>query len=132
MTIADLTTYLAAIGSLSLTAGTNLFAGDVDETLDDATWLMSYPGRAPDYAMGLQQLNLEYPRVQISTRSLSYVTGEARITAIVTELVKIGPTTLSSGKRYLSVLPTQSPFLLKKDANERWVFVVNVEIMKGA
>lgn len=131
MTIADITTYLAAAG-LSLTAGTNLFAGDVDETLDEATWLMSYPGQAPDYAMGLQVLNLEYPRVQISTRSLSYATGETRIAAIVAELVKIGPTTLASGKRYLAVLPTQSPFLLKKDANQRWVFVVNVEITKGA
>lgn len=130
--LTDLAAYLDA--NTSLTAGTDLFAGDMPNSPDAVTALYESPGRAPVETMGAPGLPpVILPRVQVQARGSRGVGGydvaRARIRLVYDTLTLLTNTTVN-GVYYLRVMPLQEPFFLNRDDVERVVFALNFEVYR--
>jgi Bacteriophage minor capsid protein len=118
-------------GSLSLTFGTDLFAGLMPNSPDNCVTLFEYPGEAPEYTMGPTSLPaISKPRLQVLVRNLDYMTGRAQIEAVVSALETICNETINS-TLYERVARTQEPSFLHRDAARRIFFVANMEVQRS-
>ena len=119
--------YLPTAG-LSLTFGTNLFAGLLPDQPDNAVSVFEYPGEMPEYTMGPNTLPVwSMPRAQVVVRNLSYPAGRSIIEDIARALEAMTNQTINSAS-YLRVERLQDPFLMHRDNSRRVFFAVNFRI----
>ncbi len=129
MLLPELGTYLqtAGIGTL----GTDLFLGELPANPDNCVAILEYGGMAPEHDLGTTALRYEFPRVQVVVRNTSYATGRLKAQDILGDMAAVANETLTS-VYYLEAAPLQSPFLLERDDNDRWVFACNYQITKAS
>jgi hypothetical protein len=128
---ADVATYLATVGALSLTAGTNLFSVPFPEaSQDQAVAIVETPGSEDDHAAGpsLSRPLYEIPRFQVICRDTEANATAARTLArsIRLNLNRLAATTIGDTK-VLTCSSLQPPFYLKSDDNNRHYILTNYE-----
>lgn len=130
MVLDDLTLWLETDGVA--TRATNLFYGYMPDSPDLCITLYEYGGYANEPHMGKTTINLEWPTIHCEARGArnDYTTPRALIQQVVTSFAKIGDTVIGSTK-YGAVCAIQPVFPLLDDANQRHLFAVNFQIMKG-
>jgi hypothetical protein len=115
----------------TLSAGTNLFIGQVQDRPEAATivGLLPYAGaRASEPNFGADDLAFEWPRLQVITRGPADDL-EAALTmahACYEALGRVQAATIN-GTFYHRVTCLQPPYVLRYDANRRPLVVFNVE-----
>ena len=119
----------ATIPTEDLTIGTNLFLGRLPDAPDTCVALYQSGGSAPDDQFGSAAPKVERPSVQVRVRSADYATAEALAGDVWGVLVLVANQTLTA-TRYLRLSVEQSPFPLERDAQDRPVFVFNLEAIK--
>lgn len=133
---ADVVAYLAAIGALGLTAGTNLQEGPMSEWPDAAGPIVAvthYTSEVSEaYVMGpsLTAPGYDVERAQVMTRGAVKATTQAMAAAVHAYLDNLGPVTLS-GRTYFQVDSDGPPASLGQDENGRWSFVANYRFRKA-
>ena len=118
------------------TRGTDLFLGVLPPNPSSCCALVEYTGEEPlrtqnEGAAGLSAQGSIRPRVQLLCRASAYETGRSLIEQIWRALDVITNQELS-GTFYQSVRAMQSPFLLDRDENDRYIFAANFAITKHA
>lgn len=108
----EIATYLATLGALGLTSGSNLFVGYEQNTPADCVTLYDTGGPAPDQDYS-GSLFIAHPSVQVRVRNSAYLTGDTLINDIRDVLKQIVHTTLS-GTRYEGVFIMSEPVHLGK------------------
>jgi hypothetical protein len=131
----DIVAYLAAAG-LGLTAGVNLFEGEMLEAPDNVVAVAHYAGEdSDDYAMGpsLSEPGSEIEVVQVMTRSTSRDTARSTAAAIHNKLENLGKTLNfgGSGRTYFRIEGMGGPPVsIGQDANLRWRRVASYRVRK--
>ena len=128
MLLAELGAYLATEGVG--TVGTDIFYGTLPATPEACVALFEYGGIAPEHNLGTTALRYEMPRVQVLTRHGTYLTGIKKAQDVTNAFAAIANSTISE-VYYLHVEPLQSPFLLDRDQNDRWIFACNYQVRKA-
>jgi hypothetical protein len=82
-------------------------------------------GAVPSSAQGAEQ-----PRFQLLVRAADYEAGRNLIQSIWNVLDAIVNRNVN-GTFYQRVAALQSPFMLERDANDRWIFIANFQASKG-
>jgi hypothetical protein len=109
------------------TVGTNVFKGSMPNDPDACVAVYEYGGRAADHGFGVvTKVQHEHPAVQVLVRGIAddYSTPRTTAETIRNSLAQVQATTLS-GVFYLLITPAQSPFLFKRDENERVYIACN-------
>ncbi len=112
------------------TRGTDLFTGIMPDTPDSAVAVLERGGSHAEYALDKKGINIENPSISVWARDVSYLTARQKSQDTLDALADIANTWLSNVK-YLHARPTTSPFLLKRDENDRVVIAFNVSITKA-
>jgi hypothetical protein len=115
------------------TVGTTIFKGTLPDQPDACTAVFEYAGLpsektfSPTPGAAVE----EKPRVQIVCRGIKqdYQTPRTQADAIWKALDGLGNVTMS-GTGYLWIEALQSPFLMRRDENERVYIAVNYQVMK--
>ena len=133
MILDDVGTYLAA-QSTRLTVGVNLTKSFMPDTPSTVTTLFETGGSAPLHAFttGTGTRYYERPGLMIHSRSTDYQTVRTTMEAVFTILDGYNNATLptSSGTHYAVIDAAQSPFLIHRDSNDRFVMSVNFNVTK--
>lgn len=125
----DLVTFLDS-NSTRFTAGTNLFINRLPHEPATCAGLVETGGAPPNYTLGPSTKPAwENPAFQMSFRSTSSTKARADAQAAWDLLESVANQTLS-GTTYLRITMTQSPFLLKRDEQDRPVFAFNGSCMR--
>lgn len=116
------------------TFGTDMFAGVLPPNPVECCALVEYGGEPPmrnqtDGAAHSSAQGGERPRFQLLLRSADYETGRNLIQQMWSALDGIVNVTIG-GIFYQRVASIQSPFLLERDDNDRWIFAVNFAATK--
>lgn len=132
---ADVVAYLAA-ASLSLTAGSNLFEGEMPELPDTCVAVAHYASeQSDDYTMGasLMAPGYEIERFQVMTRNATRATAISTANSIHAVLDNLGTTSNfgSSGRTYFRIESDGPPFSLGQDQSLRWRRVANYRALKA-
>ena len=133
MILDDIATYLAA-NSTRLTVGVNLTKSFMPDNPDTVTTVFETGGFVPLHFLttGAQTRAYESPSVMVHSRSTDYQTVRDTMDAVFTILDGVNsrglPTT--TGTHYVSVDAVQSPFLVTRDQNDRFVLSVNFDVTK--
>ncbi len=129
---ADVVTYLAAQGSLSLTAGTDLFEGPAPEEPDTCVAVAHYASQQSDervMSTSLTAPGFEYENFQVMCRDALKANAETKARAVHALLDGLGVTTnfAGSGRTYFSIHSDGPPFDLGQDESSppRWRFIAN-------
>ena len=134
MILDDVATYLAT-NSTRLTVGVNLTKSFMPDNPDTVTTLFETGGFGPlnTFTTGGGARVYEQPGLMIHSRSTDYQTVRLVMEDVFTILDGIGNTTLptATGIRYGSVDAVQSPFLINRDQNDRFVMSINFDVMKS-
>lgn len=134
MLLDDLALYLQTAGLGAATTSTGertIFRGQLPDQPDAAIGLIEYGGMAPVRAM-FPAIVYEQPRVQVLVRARTYDGARTKAESVFQALDGVGNTTLTStSPRYGFIEALQSPFLLTRDANDRVVLALNLQIRKG-
>jgi hypothetical protein len=121
----------------SLTLGTNLFLGELPDEPDTAVALHALPGGRPEYTMGAQDdipqhPEFEHHRLQIEVRgpagATAYVDAETLAWTIYRKMALTNANL--QGIRYLLIEPTAIPAPLDLDKQDRYTFVINLNILR--
>jgi hypothetical protein len=119
--------------ALSLTVGTNLFRDVLPETTVLAGVIAATGGLAPEHGFGFKGVDFERPAFQVVFRGLAGEVDAPRAKAqqAFDDLAKVEAETLSAGGGgtsafYHWIHPQQSPFLFKKDEQDRYYYAFNV------
>lgn len=115
--------------STRFTVGTNLFLNALPDEPGTATALIEYAGGEPEFVFAGELPVNENARVQVSCRSTSSTKARANANAAWVAVSGIANESLS-GKSWLRAKPIQSPFLLKRDEQNRIVFAFNCDIAR--
>lgn len=109
------------------TVGTDIFIGVFPEVPDAITAVMETGGTAPEFGFGTPGLKYESPSLQIVCRGEKgdYATPRSRIELAYYGLPQIQGATVGS-HYYHMIKPSQSPFPLRRDDDERVLMVFNV------
>jgi len=137
----DIATYMAAQSTaftiLSGTAGnmTKGFMPDAAPAPDTCTALYETGGLPPTHTFSTAAygtLYFENPRLQVLTRSSSYVTARDLADKAFKLLDGVTGTVLptSAGSLYIDISAVQSPFSIGRDENNRHLISVNFDVMK--
>lgn len=110
------------------TLGTNLFLGYLPNTPSTLIAVYEYAGRAPTQTLKATT-PVENPRIQVVCRNASYASAKTTARSVWNDL-NVGSTILS-GSQYLAITPLQSPFLLKRDSDERVLIAANFEAQRA-
>lgn len=112
-----------------ITSGFVIYEGFMPATPDKVIALYERQGTNPE--MFFLGETVEQPMLTVWTRGAKFdqATPRAAIETIFQAVVDWGAFT-AGGVRYLGLTPMQSPFLLDKDGNERWRYVVNFLVQK--
>lgn len=102
-----------------------IFIGDLPEDQRSTLIALFESGGAPPvYTFGSTPVLVERPTVQVISRSTSYATARTNATTIYNILAAVKGATLS-GTAYTRVTPSQSPFDMGKDADDRHLISCN-------
>ncbi len=112
------------------TRGTDLFTGIMPPTPDSAVALLERGGSGPGLVLDPVGINLENPAVSVWSRGESYSAARQKSQDALDAFATINNTYLSYVK-YLNATPSSTPFLLKRDENDRVVIAFNVHITKA-
>lgn len=115
------------------TAGVNIFANNRPSKPSAVVVCTEYGGSAPDMPMGGGRASLTHPGLQITVRGSSsedYDVVHARAMGMWEIIHQLTEITLS-GDRYVSVTPTDQPALINKDDDERLLFAMNFDLVRG-
>ena len=116
--------------SLALgTFGVDLFIGKLPDAPDSAAALMEYAGSFGQFSHDSAVAEFERPRFQINVRDAVYATGRATIESIYKGVP--ASNIMLNGTQYLRIVALQPPFFLKRDENDRPIFICNFEAMKA-
>lgn len=124
----EVATYLDT-NIVALTAGTNLFAGDMPEAPQELVALYENPGITLIETQGGADPAVERPRLQVYVRSTDYATGRALMETVWKALWNVNNVTMT-GTRYLHIMALTSPFFLDRDPERRPVFSCNFDVWK--
>ncbi len=110
--------------------GTDIFGNMMPETPDTCVMVFRSGGLSPQGGFSVDGILHERPGVQVRVRGGAFDddTPETTIDGIFNLFMKQFGTTLS-GTKYLSVIPSQPPFVLERDKGNRtvWAFNANAE-----
>ncbi len=106
--------------------GTNTFLNALPDEPGTAASLVEYGGGAPDYVFANDLPVNENARVQIACRSTSSTRARANANAAWVAVSGIANESLS-GHTWLRAKPIQSPFLLRRDEQNRVIFAFNAD-----
>lgn len=109
--------------------GTNLFLSKLPPSPDAAVAVIETGGAGPDYVMGQSQPVYENPTFQVIVRNKSYKIAREKAGRIWDLLGRVSNLPLG-GRRYLQIIPLQSPFDLGPDENQREQVVANYEALR--
>ena len=126
--VEDLGTYIDS-ASTRFTLGTNLYLNASPDEPATAAAIIEYPGGSPDYVFANDLPVNENARVQIACRSTSSTRARANAHAAWVAVSGIANETLS-GKSWLRAKPIQSPFLLRRDEQNRVIFAFNADCVR--
>jgi hypothetical protein len=117
------------------TFGTDLFSGGLPPTPSECCALVEYGGMDPlrtqnEGAVPSSAQGAEQPRFQLLVRAADYEAGRNLIQSIWNVLDAIVNRDVN-GTFYQRVAALQSPFMLERDANDRWIFIANFQASKG-
>lgn len=124
--VEEICTYLDT-GSTRFTAATNLFANVLPHEPATASAIIETGGVPPTHTIGGGGAQWENPAFQMTFRSTAPDTARANAQAAWDLLDPINNEFLptSTGTYYLRITLTQSPFLLKRDEQDRAIFAFN-------
>lgn len=108
--------------------GESIYYGTLPDTPDECVALVEYAGGEPTYTQESDLPSTESPRVQVTVRSRTHEGARERISTIYLALNLTN--ILIDGRFYQRIRPTSNPFLLRRDENDRFEFVVNLDIMR--
>jgi len=114
------------------TYGTDLFLNSMPETPDVCGAVFETGGAPPSAGFGVAGIQYETPGIQIRFRGARRDADGPRVkaqTAYRLLVTKWGQ--VLSGTQYLTLKPSQAPFPLERDGNERVVWVFNALCEKG-
>ena len=120
--IRDIGTYLVAQG-LANGIGTDVFLDTRPDKPDDVISIFEYPGPPSTIQDDLSR------RVQIMVRSISYASSRAKAWAIFNLLDRPDSRTITVNGRRGWFKALQQPHKLDIDANNRVIFVFNLEVL---
>ena len=134
MILDDVATYLAT-NSTRLTVGVTLTKAFMPDTPDTVTTLFETGGSGPLNAFSTSGgvRVYEQPSIMVHSRSANYQTVRDVMEDVFTILDGIGNTNLptATGTLYGSVDAVQSPFLINRDSNDRFVMSINFNVLKS-
>ena len=113
--------------AISGTVGTDVFKGRLPNEPNVCVAVFEYGGRASEHGFGVvTKVQHEHPSVQVLVRGepQDYETPRATADAIRNSLAQV-QATLLNGVLYLMITPLQSPFLFRRDENERVIIACN-------
>jgi len=130
--LADLGTFIADAGHG--VEGSDLFLGTMPSDPSECCALIEYSGEPPlrtqnEGSAHSSAQGGERPRVQLLCRSAEYETGRSLVQAITETLDAVRNETIE-GTWYTRIAAIQSPFLVERDENDRYVFACNFQIVK--
>lgn len=134
MILDDAATYLAS-NSTRFTVGVNLTKGLMPDSPDTVTTLFDTGGSSPlhTFTTSTGTRWAERPGLMIHARSADQQTARANAYAAFTLLDGIHdrglPTT--TGTHYVEIGAAQSPFLIGRDKNDRYLIGVNFDVAKS-
>jgi len=134
MILDDVAQYLST-NITALTLGTNLTKGYMPDSPDTCTTVFETGGYRPThyFTTGTQTRAYENPGIMVHARSTDQVTARGLAESVFTKLDGITnralPTTTGT-HHYVSIDAVQSPFLVGRDKNDRFVFSVNFDVTK--
>jgi hypothetical protein len=123
----DIKDMLEAQSSLGLTFGTNLFIGREPTSPDNCVTIFDTPGGPP--ALTLDNIDYNYPSIQVRVRNNDYLTGWGLIDDIKNFLHGKSHETWN-GTRYELIACTVEPAMLDWDENNRARFVTTFNIQR--
>lgn len=139
MLLDDVATYLDAQSTaLALrkgTAGNLAKAQSLDSAALPNTCVVLYEtagsAGAHTWSTGGSSVAYESPRLQVISRSTSYVTARTNAQTVYTTLDQFsGYLPTSTGTRYLSIDAIQAPYAYGRDDNDRFLVTTNYAIRK--
>jgi len=127
MMVEDIGAYLElnGIGTLAV----DLFLHVAPDKPDDQILLAEYASDEPEWIQDSPKVDYENPRIQLSVRSMRPETGRLICERAYQLLMQVERQTLS-GTRYLWVKPMDSPAMVGRDENGRFLSVVNFRVAK--
>lgn len=113
-------TYLDA-QSASVTAGTNLFVGRIQQSPDLCVAVADWSSTEPDFTMGTA--SVDYADLELAVRCArdDYATGEA-LAQTLRSIVNLMPAGTYSGLSILRVAPIDAVAAMPPDSNDRPIF----------
>ena len=126
---ADIIALLEADSSLALTAGTNLFGGDLPTTPNNCVAVVDTMGLEEKGSLDTSE-TIKQPSVQIVVRHNKYDTGGALMQNILDYLRTITNQT-EGGTKYLQLFFSSGINWIGRDENDRHVFSKSIDIMRN-
>lgn len=125
MMVDDIAGFLQAAGVG--TQGTDLFKYRMPDAPDSALCIYEDAGHPPE--MVQEGIVYDNPSLQVMARDKTYSVARSKIESIVKLIGSLRNTQIGPAK-YLRVIPTQSPFPLGVDDQNRHRLVVNFEVAR--
>jgi hypothetical protein len=111
------------------TLGVDIFLYQMPDTPDTCIALREYGGGEPSYSHTYVDPSYEVPRFQMLARAPAIPDARLLAHQVWVTLQSVRNVTLD-GTFYLRLQPLQSPFMIERDNNDRWVAGANFEAMK--
>lgn len=107
------------------TVQTDIFYNNMPDTPDNCLAVYAYAGQAPPTTW-----DAEYPSIQVKVRNTDSIDAYELAYSVFTTLHRLTNPSMTSTKDYYYIYATQSPAMMGKDANGRYEFVVNFNVIK--
>lgn len=127
MIVEDIGAYLQAYGIGTL--GVDLFLHVTPDKPEDSVTIVEYSSDPPEYIHDKQKVEVELPRVQVSARSMRPEVGRLKAEQIYQLLMAIHNEVIGT-TRYLWCMPVDSPAMVGRDENGRFLSTVNFRVSK--
>lgn len=131
MMLDELKAYVVGLAGITYTVR----LGFLPKGTDEAIAIAEVSGLASELGFGIDGIQYERPLIQIMVRGTAedYATPRGQIELIYQGLPKVQAQTLTGGGTsgyYLTIIPRQSPFLLRIDEDRRPVLAFTADITK--
>lgn len=110
------------------TVGTDLFAERMPDNPARCVSIVTYGGGMPEYTHDNNSVAYESPRVQVTARDATAAGAYSLADAAYRALGRRNAYT----QQWLSVAPMSMPFLFNRDAQERVLYMFNIEGLRRA
>jgi hypothetical protein len=126
--VEEIATFLAVTGHG--TVGTDIFRRQMPNDPDDILCIVQEGGEAGEFVQDSLNIEVEQPRLQIYSRSLSPATAELALDGPYRELMRVR-NQMIGGTRYISIMPMMSPAIVDRDENSRFIARCDFSVRKG-